>query len=425
MDVRLVLASLLLLSITATAQEKQKPVAPDAQKPAAAAAPAGAATPGAATPGVQDPDKPAPKATDVIGELTREKERLQTEITYAKTRAKNANSMLASKLGQRGQTFKAIDAGTAATAPAPVTELRRARVMTAQELEAQPKDVLLTVNGRPIRQGQFDELMTYLKSSPTSGDDSQRAQRVLFDLVRTESVVAALPENPAIGQVGDVMGQLESGKAIADLAKSVGTVQGAQPDGSVDVTRNSVLGTKVEQVAFSLQAGQRSRAFHTPQGIAVIQVDSLEKGASPELDKVKAHIVQVPWQADPTVIQKAQAAAATGQLDLLVRDQQVLDMMPQMWKPVAAPQAAFGAGPDSELATMLDTLKQLDAAIAKAAAADASADTKAHLQQMQEQRAQVQKAIDEMRSKMDSPVDAQPALPGVPNAPTKPVEKKK
>ena len=424
MDVRLVLASLLFLSVTATAQEKPKPVAPDAQNPAAAPAKPAAAAPGAATPGAQDPDKPAPKTTDVIGELTREKERLQTEIAYAKTRAKNANSMLASKLGQRGQSFKAIDAGTTAAAPAPAPEMRRARVMTAQELATQPKDVLLAVNGRPIRQGQFDELMNYMKSSPASGDESLRAQRVLFDLVRTESVVAALPENPAEGQVGDVMGQLESGKPIADLAKSVGTVQGAQPDGSVEVTRNSVLGPKVEQVAFSLQAGQRSRAFHTPQGIAVVQVDSIEKGASPDLDKVKAHIVQVPWQADPAVIQKAQAAAATGQLEILVRDQQVLDMLPQMWKPMAAPAASFGAGPDSELATMLDTLKQLDEAIAKAAGAE-SADAKAQLQQMQQQRAQVQKAIDEMRSKQDGAVDAQPVVPAAPTAPQKPGEKKK
>lgn len=410
MDVRLVLASLLLLSVTATAQGNVKPVAP-----ATPAAPA--ATPAATAPAAQDPDKPAPKPADVIGELTREKERLQSEIEYAKTRAKNANSMLATKLGVRGQSFKSIDAGTSAAAPAPAPVLRKARLMAPQEAEGQPADVLLVVNGRPVRQGQFDELMEYLKTSPSSGDDSLRAQRVLFDLIRTQSVVAAFPENPAEGQIGDVLGQLESGTAITELAKSVGTVQGAQPDGSVEVTRNSFLGTKFEQVAFTVAAGKHSRPFHTTHGLAIVQVDSVEKGASPELDKVKAHVLQVPWQAEAAVLQKAQAAAASGQVDILVRDQKVMDMLPALFKPAEAVATQGFDGADSEVGALQDTLKQIEAAIAKLSTAGTE-EAKAQLKQLDQQRQQVQAAIDELRKKTETLDAAQPA-PAVPSIPKK------
>jgi hypothetical protein len=391
MDVRLVLASLLFLSVTATAQGEAKPAAP-ATPDAAAGKPA--------TPAAQDPDKTsANKPADVLQQLTREKERLESEIEYAKNRAKNANAMLAQKLGKRGQTFKAIDAGTSvAAAPAAVAPAKKARLMEAKEVEGQPADVMLLVGNQPIKQGQFDELMAYLATSPVAGDEASRAQRVLFDLVRTASVVGAFPENGALGQVGDLLGQLQSGKPIAELIKAVGSVQGAKEDGSVEITRNSYLGTKVEQVAFTLKAGEPSRPFATPQGLLILQVDSLEKGASPELDKVKAKALLVPWQADPAALQKAQVAAMQGQVDLVVRNQQVLDMLPAMWKNAPAPVQFAGDTLDNEIAAMKDTMVQLQQAIDKAKA-DGTPEGQQKAEALQKQLEQVQKAVEEMQRK--------------------------
>lgn len=393
MDVRLVLASLLFLGVTATAQGDQKPAAPAA--PAASAAPDATAQ----KPVAQDPDKPTQKPADVISELTREKDRLQAEIEYAKNRAKNANAMLSQKLGRRGQSFKAIDAGTSVAAPIAAPATKKARLMEAKEVESQPADVMLLVDNQPIKQAQFDELMAYLATSPVAGDDATRAQRVLFDLVRTAAVVAAFPENGAAGQVGDLVGQMQSGKPIADLAKAVGTVQGAKEDGSVEITRNSYLGTKVEQVAFTAKAGEPSRPFATPQGLLILQVDSLEKGASPELDKVKAHALLVPWQADPAALQKAQVAAVQGQVDIVVRSQQVMDLLPALWKHSPAPVQQFtGDTLDNELAAMKDTMVQLQQAIDKAKA-DGTPEGQQKAEALQKQLGDVMRAIDEMQKK--------------------------
>lgn len=428
MDVRLALASLLLLSVVATAQEK-KPPAPDA-KPAVTAPlqlPGGQIPVGQnpGKPATQDPDRPAPKPVDVIGDLTKEKERLQAEIEYAKNRAKNANAVLAQKLAQRGQTFKAIDAGTSVSAPATTAPvMKKARIAAGKDFDGQAQDTMALVNGKPIRQGQFDELMTYLRSSPASGkDDNLRAQRVLFDLIRTTAVVAALPENGAEGQIGDVLGQLQSGKSAADLAKSVGTVQGAKEDGSIEITRNSYLGTRLEATAFTLQPGQPSRPFHTPQGIAIVVVDSVEKGSTPELDKVKAHVVMVPWHSDPAKLQQIQAAPTTGQVDIVVRDQAVLDMLPALYKPVPTHVAGEGAvaeAADNELAAMTETLKRIDEALAKLAK-ETGEEAQKTAAQLKQQRAEVEKALQEMQDRLKHD-DAAKAVEGAPvkiDAPTK------
>jgi len=386
MDVRIALSSLLLVAASVTAQ-----VDPDKVVPA----PAG-------TPAVQDPDRPAPKPVDVIGELQREKERLQSEIEFARDRVRNAKVALASKLGQRGQTFKEIDAGTNAPAPAPVAQMRKARVMQPAEVETQPQDVLALVNGEPIRAGEFQEMMEYLRSSPSSGDDNQRAQRVWFELVRTQSVVGAFPENDASARIADIYGDFEAGKSVSDVAKVVGTVQGAGPDGSVEITRNSFLGTKFEQVAFSLRPGQRSRPFPTPQGIAIVEVLSIEKGDSPEFDKVKAHVLQVGWQADPAMLQRAQSAATTGQVDIVVRNEDVLAQLPPLWRPTTAAPAAPSL--DTEIAQMMDTLRQIDAMIAKLTTSGDEA-AKQQIEQLRQQRPLVEKAIEEMRRKAQGDAD--------------------
>jgi len=427
MDVRLILGSLLLLCATAAAQVATPKPAPAPNAPVTQTpAPQDPAKP--QDPPAVDKDKPVQTPADLITELTRERDRLQTEIEYAKNRAKGANKMLAEKLGVRGQAFKNIDAGTSASAPAPVAPMSKARLMTPAELESQPKDVmfLLSVQGKPgyaVRQTQYDELMQYLASSPASGNDEIRAQRVMFDLIRTFSVVAAFPENAAEGQIADIYGELESGKKMADIVKTYGVVQGAKEDGSIEVTRNSYLGTKVEQVAFSLQPGQRSRPFHGPQGMMVLEVDSAEKGATPDLDKLMARIVLSSYQADPATLQKAQSAAVSGQVDIAVRDQQVMDLLPALFKPVPGGSSS-GANVvqevDSQIATMLDSLKQLDAAIAKVRTMD-TPEAKSQLEALIQQRAQVQTAIDEMQKKDADGTDGDKAV--VPDATPVPVKK--
>jgi hypothetical protein len=363
MDSRLVLAPLLLLGLRANAQ--------------------------------QDPDKPAETPAKTITELTTEKERLEAEIAFARDRAKTMRGDLAGKLTSRSQTFRAIAAGTTAPAAAAVSQRRFARLFEAAEKSDLAPDTLLTVNGRPIREGDVEGLLAYLRSLPNSGDDAMRTQRVLFELIRTEAVAAAFAENEAEARIGEVLGELEKGKPIADVAKSFGTVSGANDAGTVEVTRNSFLGIRIEQAAFSTEPGQRSRPIRTPQGFCVVGVDKIEKGSTPDLDKVTATVVQVGYVAEPAALQKAMAAPATGQVDIAVRDEKVLEMLPAMFRPAPTKPSEDQAA--TQIKALEEAIGRIDGEIEKLKSATDDA-SKTRLQQLETQRDQWRRSVAELRA---------------------------
>ena len=345
MDLRLISASLLLAATTALAQEVPPGSKPPVQEPAA--------------------QEPAPQKSsgDIITELQREKARLQREIEYAKSRAKNANKMLAEKLGKRGQSFGSIDAGTNMPARPQPMAMKKARLINESERVNYGDDVMLVVDGLEVRQPEFDGLLTYMQSLSNTGDDAMRSQRIMFELIRVYSVAAAFPENAAEAEITDIYGQLQSGTPMADVVKRHGAVLGAKEDGTVVVTRNSFLGTKFEAMAFGLKEGETSRPFRNVFGYVIIAAEKIEKGSTPELDKVTASAVQVRYSGDQTKLNEAQAAASRGQVEVLVRDEQVLAMLPAMYKPMPATPSK-PVDPRSQLTRQLQAvqarIKQLE-----------------------------------------------------------------
>ena len=330
MDLRLVIGSLLFVGTTAAQITPLTPATPAAPAPA-----------GSQEPAKQDPDKPQPTPAQQVDELNKEKARLQREIDYAKERAGNAKALLREKFAPRKNTHRSIDAGVMAP-PAPPPQMvsnqpRAARIASADDLGNQPQGTMLTVNGRPVSQSSFDQLQAYLEGAPNSGDAAMRAQRALFELIRIEAVASVFEDNEAAERTGEAVAQLEAGKSMADVQKAFAVVPGAGEGGTIEVTRNSVFGPLFEMVAFNTADGKRSRPFRTANGLVVLQIDKREKGASPELDKVIGSAVLVAYSNEPEQMNKAQMAVTTGQVDIVVRDQQTLEMLPAIFRPAPAP----------------------------------------------------------------------------------------
>lgn len=388
MDARLFLLSCLLSGATAFAQGE-----PDKAPPKGAPA----ATP--AAPVAQDPDKPKKTAADVIGELTREKERLEREIAYAQERAKMAKADLAAKLGRRGQELGSIKFEMPKPPAMARPEIKQARIMNDAERESHGADVLMLVNGNPIRRGQVEELTNYLQASGAPGDAATHTQRVAFELLRTAAVAARFPENPAEGRMADVLGQIQQGGKVTDLVAQVGTVPGAQADGTVEVTRSSFLGVKFEQVAFSLEPGQHARPFQTPQGWVILQgLERKKNDAGQEIAKVAA--LQIPYEASPDDMQAAQTAVAMGQIDILVRDTGVLEMLPAIYRPKVAP-----VGDNDQITILTRSLAEMDAEIAKLEKID-NPDAQKRLQALRTQRTQLAQSIEALRQPAATPDSA-------------------
>ena len=402
MDFRIILASLLFLAGTATAQQDPPPDATPEQAPKKQAQ--------------------APSSATIIEQLRKEKERLQREIDYAKARAENANKMLAQKLARVGQEIPSIDAGTNRPRPATSPGVKKARLMTDPERNGLRESVMMTVNGVELFQNEFDDLMFYLRSLDKAGDESMHAKRVLLELIRIKSVQAMYPENSAEGTVSDVYAKMNKGKSMPELVKSYGSVLGASEDGTVEVTRNSFLGPQFEQIAFGLDEGKVSRPFRNVFGFVVFRADQVTKGAEPGLDKVKGYAVQVKYDGDEQELNLAQAAAARGQADILVRDQKTLDMMPALYRPESKPQGAPANTDDPNInvvATLKARLKAIETRIAKASSSEElTPEQKAELKSLIQQKAQLEEAIQSVKQTTGQEAE-------VPVVPARVVEKPK
>lgn len=295
----------------------------------------------------QDPDKPQNSPQAQLEELAREKERLQKEVGYAKERAANQKKLLTEKMMRGKPQYKAIDAG-ANLPPAPSVKAgtpvmpRMARVAGADELANFAEGTVMVVNGRPVPTRELDALTSFLAKTPSGGDDAMRAQRAAFDLIRIEATASTFDEVQAEceDQIGQIAQALDQGKPIAEFVKANGSVRGADAEGKVGVTPYSPFGPRFEQVAFSTEIGKRSRPFRTPEGIALLVVDGEVKGERPELDRRNCTVVQVAYSKDAEAMTKAQTLINQGQIDILVRDEQAMAVVPPMFKPQVAPVVA-------------------------------------------------------------------------------------
>jgi len=288
-------------------------------------------------PAAQSPTAKPQSPAQQLEQLNKEKARLKREIQYVTERVQQAKSLLSAKLVRATPVFKSIDAGKPASAvpiAAPRMQRKFARIGTAEEMNFGGNTAMLMVNGRAISQAAYDQAMNYLRESNPKDTDALRAQRVLFDMIRIEAIASQFIENEGEINLSENLELIDSGKkTFENAAKEFGTVQGATLDGVVEVTRNSILGPYFEYIAFTTEVGKNARPFRTTNGYLVLRVNSYEKGAQAKFDKVVCSAIQFSYSADKKVMKDAQFKVNSGQIDVLVRDQAVLDLLPALFKP--------------------------------------------------------------------------------------------
>jgi len=354
----------------------------------------------------------APKPQDPakeLADLRAEKLRLQKEIEFAKRRVGGIKDLLKNNLGRREPTWRAIDAGkTAVVQPAaPPVAPRVARVMLDDERANHAADVMLLVNDSPIRQTQFDQLMEYQNTMP--GDDSAaaiRGQIAVADLVRIEMMATSFAESEAEVKLAEAVSEMQAGKKVADLVKTYGTLRGAPEDGKVEITRRSMYGVRLEQVAFTTPAGTASRPFRHHGGWVVLHVDSVEKGATPELDKVIAHALQVSYDT-PDAVLKMEGLLNSGQVAIVVRDKATLELLPPTFRD---PEELRATARPNQIQMLEKMLAQIEQQMEKLRASDTDAD-KAMLMDLQRRQEQVKERLEKIRAEGGAETTDKPVPP--------------
>ncbi|MEY4673887.1 MAG: PPIC-type domain [Planctomycetota bacterium] len=319
------------------------------------------------TPVTQGPPTAEESPMAKLSQLEQEKARLEQELRFLQERTKQGamSRMLQDKIANRKLELRAIDAGsTPSAAPAAVQNLaptgmepKVARVAGPDEVGSMPADVLMTINGRSVTSKDLAELVEYQKAFAASGNDELRNARAVVELLRIETAHAKFAESAekALEAAQQALKMLDGGKPFGDVAKQFSKMPGADNGGELGwVTRNSYHGLAIERMGFTTKVGTHSGIFRSPLGYTILQVGKFEKGEhAPQVsevpeegsedqkaankdprdrDKLQAKIILIPYGNDLAEVRNTQNDVAMGNLDIVVRNDEVMAMLPAMFR---------------------------------------------------------------------------------------------
>ncbi len=312
------------------------------------------------------PAKPNPETQ--LQQLSQEKQRLQKEIEFARKRVQSASSALQNKLRRGGANFRSIDAGRSRSSRVLDTTkkiVRKfARIGSPEEMRIGGPEAMIVVDRRAIQQQSYDALFEFLVSTSPNGDRNILAQRAIYDLMRLEGTAAAFLENPGKVQLGEALGKLQSGElSFAAAAKQYAPAKGASPDGKLKVLRNSVHGPLFEYMAFNTEVGAVSKPFLTPEGYAVLKATARGVDEQTSREMVECEAVLFRYSGDEKELLDALYHVTSGQAEVLVRDEEVMKLLPALYQPAKPkpnpPAAATSKADQMQLIKLQAALKQL------------------------------------------------------------------
>lgn len=303
--------------------------------------------PGGNALGGQAPMAPPRSPQEQLDELKREIERLKSEIEFVNARTALGVAPLKERLQQRQFSPRAIDAGKNSAVAVPVAQPiqpQTARRMGTEEQEKYPAEVAFVVQGRMVRRDELEQLANYLKTLPggNGGNDAALVMRAAQERIRIEAVMAAFEESraEAESQVQAAMKELGEGKPFGEVQNRYGRGPNLAQEGKVQITRFSPFGLEVEAAAFQGTEGKVVGPLRGLTGYVVLQIDKVTKSDQDAGDVVDARLLLVPYHGDPLEMDKVRSQASMGQVDLLVRDDAAMEMLPPNFRPAAPGKVA-------------------------------------------------------------------------------------
>lgn len=354
-----------------------------------------------------------------VKQLQQQKERLEQEIEYTRSRVANASEQLAQKLQRGAPQFRVIDAGQVPS-PLPITtapiQFKYAQIGSAEQMNLGGEQQLVMVAGRGISQAAFDNVLTHVRTTQPQGSDVLLAQRVFYDMIRIEAIAGAFEESEGEVTFSENLAALQDGSLAFDAAaKRFGTVQGADESGTITLTCPSIYGPSFEYVAFTTADGSVSRPFRTTSGLAVLKVLEKNKDETSGRPTIRCQVVEFPYTSDKAALQNAQRSINTGQVQVYARDAEVMNMLPALFK-----RPAPRPSPMEQLTARLGQLRQRLTAMKADSNSDPDAIAKIEKQianveaqlkntKAPQDAAQEEKSDADAAGKIDAKVEQQPA----------------
>ena len=92
-------------------------------------------------------------------------------------------------------------------------------------------------------------------------------------------------------------------------------------------------GRILEKEAFATDVGKVTRVVPGLTGYVLFEVKEQNKGETRATDTTEGRIILIPYHPDPKTVDQVRARAALGQVDMALRDSDVVNMLPSMLRP--------------------------------------------------------------------------------------------
>lgn len=210
-------------------------------------------------------------------------------------------------------------APVAPVAPAPVAEeAKKARLLGDAEKKALPEGTIMTVNGLPVSEGEFQEVYTYLRSVPNGANEESSKTQALETLIRRKAAEAAFKDGAAAARDRMVQAQqkLKDGGDFAQLAQAMSDCPSKAQGGDLNFFGRAGMDTHFTIASFGLKDGETSKVVQTSFGYHLIKRTGTKKGATPNEDQARCSHILAMYSPDQFAVRNVQQKVNSGGFDI-------------------------------------------------------------------------------------------------------------
>ncbi len=219
-----------------------------------------------------------------------------------------------------GGGAKAAAAGATppVTEPTPAPAAQKARLLGDDEKKKLPEGTIFTVDGLPVSETDYKELLTYLRSVPNGVSEDDAKAQAVDTLIRRKAAEAAFTTGAANARDRMVQAQqkLKGGADFGEVAKAMSDCPSKTTGGDLNFFGRSGMDTHFTAAAFGLKDGEVSNTVQTSFGYHLIKRTGSKKGNDANTDEVRCSHILAMYAEDQFAVRGVQSKVSNGQVEV-------------------------------------------------------------------------------------------------------------
>lgn len=213
--------------------------------------------------------------------------------------------------------------GEAAPAPVPTSppameQGKKARLLGDAEKKGLPEGTILTVNGMPVGEAEFQEVFAYLRAQPGSASEDDSKTQALETIIRRKAAEVAFKDGAAAARDRMVQAQqkLKDGGDFAAVATAMSDCPSKAQGGDLNFFGRNGMDTHFTIAAFGLKDGETSKVVQTQFGYHLIKRTGTKKVDGGAGDQVRCSHILAMYSPDQFAVRGVQQKVNAGAFDV-------------------------------------------------------------------------------------------------------------